>query len=164
LDEKELAFLIDSSLDFWLTAGRYAGQFEKSFAKYMISRYAVLTNSGSSANLLALTALTSGQLGNRRLLPGVEVITVAAGFPTTVNPIIQNGIISVFLDADIQTYNIQTQHLEDAITERTKVIMIAHTLGNPFDLAEVKRVAQKYNLWLIEDTCDAVETEYTGKR
>jgi CDP-4-dehydro-6-deoxyglucose reductase, E1 len=163
-DEKELAFLIDSSLDFWLTAGRYAGQFEKSFAKYMNSRYAVLTNSGSSANLLALTALTSGQLGNRRLLPGDEVITVAAGFPTTVNPIIQNSLIPVFLDVDIPTYNIQTQHLEDAITERTKAIMIAHTLGNPFDLAKVKRVAEKYNLWLIEDTCDAVGAEYNGKK
>lgn len=163
-DEKELAFLIDSSLDFWLTAGRYAGQFEKSFAKYMNSRYAVLTNSGSSANLLALTALTSDQLGDRRLLPGDEVITVAAGFPTTVNPIIQNGLIPVFLDVDIPTYNIQTNHLEDAITERTKAIMIAHTLGNPFDLAEVKRVAQKYNLWLIEDTCDAVGAEYNGKK
>lgn len=163
-DEKELSFLIDSSLDFWLTAGRYAGQFEKSFAKYMNSRYAVLTNSGSSANLLALTALTSDQLGDRRLLPGDEVITVAAGFPTTVNPIIQNGLIPVFLDVDIPTYNIQTNHLEDAITERTKAIMIAHTLGNPFDLAEVKRVAQKYNLWLIEDTCDAVGAEYNGKK
>lgn len=163
-DEKELTFLIDSSLDFWLTAGRYAGQFEKSFAKYMDSRYAVLTNSGSSANLLALTALTSDQLGDRRLLPGDEVITVAAGFPTTVNPIIQNGLIPVFLDVDIPTYNIQTNHLEDAITEKTKAIMIAHTLGNPFDLAEVKRVAQKYNLWLIEDTCDAVGAEYNGKK
>lgn len=163
-DEKELSFLIDSSLDFWLTAGRYAGQFEKSFAKYMNSRYAVLTNSGSSANLLALTALTSDQLGDRRLLPGDEVITVAAGFPTTVNPIIQNGLIPIFLDVDIPTYNIQTNHLEDAITERTKAIMIAHTLGNPFDLAEVKRVAQKYNLWLIEDTCDAVGAEYNGKK
>jgi CDP-6-deoxy-D-xylo-4-hexulose-3-dehydrase len=163
-DEKELAFLIDSSLDFWLTAGRYAGEFEKRFAKYMNSRYAVLTNSGSSANLLALTALTSDQLGDRRLLPGDEVITVAAGFPTTVNPIIQNGLIPVFLDVDIPTYNIQTKHLEDAITEKTKAIMIAHTLGNPFDLAEVKRVSQKYNLWLIEDTCDAVGAEYNGKK
>jgi CDP-4-dehydro-6-deoxyglucose reductase, E1 len=163
-DEKELAFLIDSSLDFWLTAGRYAGEFEKRFAKYMNSRYSVLTNSGSSANLLALTALTSDQLGNRQLLPGDEVITVAAGFPTTVNPIIQNGLIPVFLDVDIPTYNIQTTHLEDAITEKTKAIMIAHTLGNPFDLAEIKRVAQKYNLWLIEDTCDAVGAEYDGKK
>lgn len=163
-DEKELAFLIDSSLDFWLTAGRYAGEFEKRFAKYMNNRYAVLTNSGSSANLLALTALTSDQLGDRRLMPGDEVITVAAGFPTTVNPIIQNGLIPVFLDVDIPTYNIQTKHLEDAITENTKAIMIAHTLGNPFDLAEVKRVAQKYNLWLIEDTCDAVGAEYNGKK
>jgi CDP-4-dehydro-6-deoxyglucose reductase, E1 len=163
-DEKELAFLIDSSLDFWLTAGRYAGEFEKRFAKYMNNRYAVLTNSGSSANLLALTALTSGQLGDRRLLPGDEVITVAAGFPTTVNPIIQNGLIPVFLDVDIPTYNIRTKHLEDAITEKTKAIMIAHTLGNPFDLAEVKRVAEKFNLWLIEDSCDAVGAEYKGKK
>jgi CDP-4-dehydro-6-deoxyglucose reductase, E1 len=163
-DEKELAFLIDSSLDFWLTAGRYAGEFEKRFAKYMNSRYAVLTNSGSSANLLALTALTSDQLGDRRLLPGDEVITVAAGFPTTVNPIIQNGLIPVFLDVDIPTYNIQTKYLEDAITDKTKAIMIAHTLGNPYDLAEVKRVSQKYNLWLIEDTCDAIGAEYNGKK
>ena len=163
-DEKELSFLIDSSLDFWLTTGRYSNEFEKRFAKYMDCRYALLTNSGSSANLLALSALTSEQLGNRRLIPGDEVITVAAGFPTTVNPIIQNGLIPVFLDVDIPTYNIQSKLLEDAVTDRTKAIMIAHTLGNPFDLTEVKRVAEKYNLWLIEDTCDAVGATYNGKK
>jgi CDP-4-dehydro-6-deoxyglucose reductase, E1 len=163
-DEQELAFLIDSSLDFWLTAGRYSSEFEKKFAKYMNHRYAVLTNSGSSANLLALSSLTSEQLGDRRLVPGDEVITVAAGFPTTVNPIIQNRLIPVFLDVDIPTYNIQAKSIESAITNRTKAVMIAHTLGNPFDLAEVKRITEKYNLWLIEDTCDAVGAEYNGKK
>ncbi|MDQ6598589.1 lipopolysaccharide biosynthesis protein RfbH [Bacillus salipaludis] len=163
-DEQELAFLIDSSLDFWLTAGRYSNEFEKKFAKYMNNRYAVLTNSGSSANLLALSALTSEQLGDRRIVSGDEVITVAAGFPTTVNPIIQNGLIPVFVDVDIPTYNIQVKSLEAAVSDKTKAIMIAHTLGNPFDLSEVKRIAEKYNLWLIEDTCDAVGSEYNGKK
>jgi CDP-6-deoxy-D-xylo-4-hexulose-3-dehydrase len=163
-DEKELSFLINCSLDFWLTAGRYANEFEKRFSKYMDCRYTLLTNSGSSANLLALSALTSEQLGKRRLILGDEVICVAAGFPTTVNPIIQNGLTPVFLDVDIPTYNIQTKLLEDAVTDRTKAIMIAHTLGNPFELNEVKRVAKKYNLWLIEDTCDAVGATYDGKK
>jgi CDP-6-deoxy-D-xylo-4-hexulose-3-dehydrase len=163
-DEKELAFLINSSLDFWLTAGRFANEFEKRFSKYMGCRYTLLTNSGSSANLLALTALTSEQLGDRRLKPGDEVICVAAGFPTSVNPIIQNGLTPVFLDVDIPTYNIQTKLLEDAVSDRTKAIMIAHTLGNPFDLNEVNRIAKKYNLWLIEDTCDAVGATYDGKK
>lgn len=163
-DEQELIHLMDASLDFWLTTGRYAQRFEKEFAKWMGHRYCLLTNSGSSANLLALTALTSEQLGDRRLQPGDEVITVAAGFPTTVNPIIQNQLIPVFLDVDIPTYNIDIKLLEAAVSERTKAIMIAHTLGNPFNLDEVTRIAKKYNLWLIEDTCDAVGAEYNGKK
>ena len=163
-DQEELLCLVDASLDFWLTAGRYAKKFEQEFARLMGTRYALLTNSGSSANLLAVSALTSEKLGDRRLLPGDEVITVAAGFPTTVNPIIQNGLIPVFLDVDIPTYNIDTKMLEAAVGERTKAIVIAHTLGNPFDLKEVKRVAEKYNLWLIEDTCDAVGAEYQNQK
>lgn len=163
-DKEELSFLLDSSLDFWLTAGRYANKFEKDFAKWMDRKYALLTNSGSSANLLALSALTSHKLGKRKLQPGDEVITVAAGFPTTVNPILQNGLVPVFLDVDIPTYNIDTKLLESAIGEKTKAIMIAHTLGNPFNLDEVKRISDKYNLWLIEDTCDAVGAEYQGKK
>lgn len=163
-DDEELACLLDSSLDFWLTAGRYAAEFEKKFARFMGTKYAILTNSGSSANLLALSALTSPQLGDRRLRPGDEVIAVAAGFPTTVNPILQNQLVPVFLDVDIPTYNIDTTLLESAINERTKAVMIAHTLGNPFNLDEVKRVAKKYKLWLIEDTCDAVGAEYRGQK
>lgn len=163
-DAEELVNLVDSSLDFWLTTGRYAEQFEREFADYMRSRFALLVNSGSSANLLAVTALTSPLLGERRLQPGDEVITVAAGFPTTVNPIIQNGLIPVFLDIDIPTYNIDVSHLEAAISERTKAIILAHTLGNPFNLDAVKEVSQKYNLWLIEDSCDAVGAEYNGQK
>ncbi|MNI18765.1 L-glutamine:2-deoxy-scyllo-inosose aminotransferase [compost metagenome] len=163
-DSEDLTYLIDASLDMWLTSGRYAKQFEREFADYIGSRYCLLTNSGSSANLLALSALTSPQLGKRRLLPGDEVITVAAGFPTTVNPIIQNGCIPVFLDVTLPNYNIDTSLLETAIGERTKAIMIAHTLGNPFPLAEVKRIADKYGLWLIEDMCDAVGAEYKGQK
>lgn len=163
-NHEEIAMLLDSSLDFWLTAGRYADLFEKQFAAYMDRRFALLTNSGSSANLLALSALTSEKLKDRRLLPGDEVITVAAGFPTTVNPILQNGLIPVFLDVHLPTYNIDITNLEAAVGPRTKAIMIAHTLGNPFDLKEVKRIADKYNLWLIEDTCDAVGSEYDGKK
>ncbi len=163
-DDEELVCLIDSSLDFWLTAGRYAHRFEAEFARFMGTRYAILTNSGSSANLLAVSALTSPTLGSRRLQPGDEVITVASGFPTTVNPIVQNGLIPVFVDVDIPTYNVDTSCLEAAVSERTKAIMIAHTLGNPFHLGEVQRVAGKYNLWLIEDACDAVGSEFLGKR
>lgn len=162
-DEEEVAHLIDSSLDFWLTTGRYANAFEKQFASFMGVRYAMLTNSGSSSNLLALSALTSPLLKERRVQPGDEVITTAVGFPTTVNPIIQNGCIPVFLDAHIPTYNIDTTLLEEAVSDRTKAIMIAHTLGNPFNLEEVKRVADKYQLWLIEDTCDAIGAQFAGK-
>ncbi|WP_410511010.1 lipopolysaccharide biosynthesis protein RfbH [Paenibacillus sp. BR2-3] len=163
-DEEELVHLLDSSLDFVLTSGRYAHRFEAEFARFMGTRYAILTNSGSSANLLALSSLTSPELGNRQLKPGDEVITVAAGFPTTVNPILQNGLVPVFLDVNMSTYNIDTALLESAVSHRTKAIMIAHTLGNPFDLDEVLRIARKYNLWLIEDTCDAVGSEFRGEQ
>ncbi|MDP4099366.1 lipopolysaccharide biosynthesis protein RfbH [Paenibacillus sp. P96] len=162
-DSDELANLLDASLDFVLTTHRYAQAFEKEFASIMNNRYAMLTNSGSSANLLAFSTLTSPRLGDRRIEPGSEVISVAAGFPTTINPILQNGAVPVFLDVDIPTYNIDTTLLEDAISPKTKAIFIAHTLGNPFNLEEVKRVADKYNLWLIEDTCDAVGSVYNGQ-
>ncbi|MFC5702974.1 lipopolysaccharide biosynthesis protein RfbH [Cohnella faecalis] len=163
-DAEELQLLVDASLDFWLTTGRYAAQFEKQFANAMGTRYALLTNSGSSANLLALSALTSPQWGERRLKPRDEVITAAAGFPTTVAPIVQNGCVPVFLDSHIPTYNLDASMLEKAVSERTKAIVVAHTLGNPFDLREVKRVADKYGLWLIEDCCDAVGAEYDGRK
>jgi CDP-6-deoxy-D-xylo-4-hexulose-3-dehydrase len=163
-DEEELAYLIDSSLDFELTAGRYAKQFEIEFASLVGTRYCSLTNSGSSANLLALSALTSPELGARRLQPGDEVITVAAGFPTTVNPIIQNGCVPVFVDVTIPTYNIDASQLEAAVSDRTKAFMISHTLGNPFSLNEVKRIVDKYGLWLVEDMCDAVGAEYEGRK
>lgn len=163
-DQNEVMHLVDASLDFCLTTDRYARQFEREFAKFMNVRFAMLTNSGSSANLLAFAALTSPQLGERRLRPGDEVITVAAGFPTTINPIIQYGLIPVFLDVNIPTYNLDTTLLEAAISEKTKAIVIAHTLGNSFEINEVKRIAEQYGLWLIEDTCDAVGTMYEGKR
>lgn len=163
-DHEELSYLIDSSMDFWLTAGRYASQFERKFSQFMNHRFTLLTNSGSSANLLALSALTSPLLGKRQLLPGDEVITVAAGFPTTVNPIIQHGLVPVFLDVDIPTYNINVERLEEAVSEKTKAIMVAHTLGNPFRIDEVKKFADKHQLWLIEDTCDAVGSLYKGQQ
>lgn len=163
-DQEEVACLIDASLDFQLTADRYSRRFESQFASFMNCRYAILTNSGSSANLLAVSALTSPQLGERRLRPGDEVITVAAGFPTTINPILQHGLVPVFLDVDIPTYNVDTTLLEAAVSEKTKAIIIAHTLGNSFRVDEVKRIADKYGLWLIEDTCDAVGTMHQGKR
>ncbi|NUV00583.1 lipopolysaccharide biosynthesis protein RfbH, partial [Marinitoga sp. 1154] len=141
----------------------FAEKFEYEFAKFFGVKSVTLVNSGSSANLLALSALTSKKLGEKRIKPGDEVITVAAGFPTTVNPIIQNGAIPVFIDVDIPTYNIKAEEIESAITEKTKAIMIAHTLGNPFNLDEVMRVAKKHNLWVIEDTCDALGSTYDGK-
>jgi len=162
-DEEELVNLVDASLDFWLTSGRYAKKFEQDFAGFFGMRHAILTNSGSSANLLALSTLTSPKIGDRRLKPGDEVITVAASFPTTVNPIIQNGLVPVFLDIHIPTYNIDITYLEEAVTEKTRAIILAHTLGNPFNIAEVKKIASKYNLWLIEDACDAAGAEYDGK-
>lgn len=162
-DEKELMTLVDSCLDFWLTTGRYAGEFEKSFAEFMNVRHCLLTTSGSSANLLALTAFTSPKLSERRLKLGDEVITVAAAFPTTVNPIIQNGLIPVFVDVELGTYNIKVEELEDALSSKTKAIMIAHTLGNPFDLNTVMNFAKQHDLFVIEDCCDAVGSTYDGK-
>jgi degT/dnrJ/eryC1/strS aminotransferase len=155
--------LVDSSLDFWLTTGRYAQEFEIEFAKYMQKKYCLLTTSGSSANLLALTALTSPLLGKRRLKKGDEVITVAAGFPTTINPIIQNGLIPVFVDVEIGTYNIKVDELEKALSDKTRAIMIAHTLGNPFNLDTVTTFAKKNKLFVVEDCCDAVGSLYDGK-
>ena len=163
-DENELVNLIDSSLDFWLTAGRYAADFEYEFAEFMDVENCILVNSGSSANLLALTALTSHKLGERRLKNGDEVITVAAGFPTTINPIIQNGLVPVFLDVNIGTYNIKVEDLESALSGKTRAVMIAHTLGNPFDIDAVLEFVEKYDLFLVEDCCDAVGTTYKGKK
>lgn len=162
-DEREMMNLVDSSLDFWLTSGRYSKQFEKEFAKYLRVKYALLTNSGSSANLLAFSALTSPKLGDRRIKPGDEVITVAAGFPTTVTPIVQNGAIPVFIDVDLGTYNILSDLIESAITSKTKAIMIAHTMGNPFDLKRVMELANQYKLWVIEDNCDALGSCYDDR-
>ncbi|NJD76982.1 MAG: lipopolysaccharide biosynthesis protein RfbH [Candidatus Methanoperedens sp.] len=162
-DEKELISLVDSALDFWLTAGRFARQFEKEFAEFLGVKHCLLTNSGSSANLLALSALTSPTLGEKQLKPGDEVITVAAGFPTTVNPIIQNNLIPVFIDVNLGTYNIQCDKIEDAISDRTKAIFIAHTMGNPFNLDAVMEIVKKHDLWLIEDNCDALGSKYKGK-
>lgn len=159
-DEKELTNLIDSSLDFWLTAGRYAEKFEKDFAQFLEIKYCSLVNSGSSANLLAFMALTSSKLGERRIKRGDEVITVAAGFPTTIAPIIQYGAIPVFLDVFFPSYNIDCTQLEKALSKKTKAVMIAHTLGNPFDLATVKKFCDKHHLWLIEDNCDSLGSKY----
>lgn len=162
-DEKEIISLVDSALDFWLTAGRFAKQFETEFAEFLGVKHCLLTNSGSSANLLAISALTSHELGEKRLKPGDEVITVAAAFPTTVNPIIQNNLVPVFVDVNLGTYNIQADKVEDAISEKTKAIFLAHTLGNPFDLKTLTEAAQKYDLWVIEDNCDALGSKYDGK-
>ena len=159
-DEKELVNLTDSALDFWLTAGRFAADFEKRLARYVDTRAALLTNSGSSANLLAVSALTSVQLQERRLLPGDEVISVAAGFPSTVTPIIQNGLVPVFVDVELPTYNIDCSLLEEALSKRTRAVFVAHTLGNPFDLATVRDFCKKHGLWLIEDNCDALGAEF----
>ena len=162
-DEEEIKTLVDSSLDFWLTAGRFAKQFEEEFSKFCGVKHCILTNSGSSANLLAISALTSPKLGKRRLKPGDEVITTACAFPTTVNPIIQNNLIPVFLDVDVGTYNVQVDKIEEALSEKTKAIFLAHTLGNPFDLDKVLEICEKYNLWLIEDNCDALGSKYNGQ-
>src|SRR5690242_791906 len=162
-DSEEVVRLVDSSLDMWLTTGRYAEQFEKRFAKVFGRRHAILVNSGSSANLVAFSALTSLKLGRRRVKPGDEVITVATGFPTTVNPIIQNGAVPVFLDVDMPTYNVDITHLEDALTDRTRAVMMAHTLGNPFDLGTIAAFCEEHDLWLVEDCCDAVGATYDGR-
>lgn len=162
-DEKELVSLVDSSLDFWLTEGRYAEEFQAQFADFVGVDYAILTNSGSSANLLAFTALTSELLGDRRLKAGDEVISVAAGFPTTVNPIIQNNMVPVFCDVDLGTYNVKIADIEKAITSKTRAIFLAHTLGNPYDLDAIVELVKKHDLWLIEDCCDALGSTYKGK-
>jgi CDP-6-deoxy-D-xylo-4-hexulose-3-dehydrase len=162
-DDSELVNLVDASLDFWLTTGRYAEEFERRFATLFGLRHALLVNSGSSANLVALSCLTSRKLGRRRMRPGDEVITVASSFPTTVNPIVQNGLVPVFVDVDIPTYNIDVQMLDAALSDRTRAIMVAHTLGNPFDLDAVTAFAREHDLWLIEDCCDALGSTYRGK-
>jgi CDP-6-deoxy-D-xylo-4-hexulose-3-dehydrase len=162
-DEKELINLVDSALEFWLTSGRYAKEFEKNFSEFLGVKHCILTNSGSSANLLAVTALTSTKLGERRLKPGDEVITTAACFPTTVAPIIQNNLVPVFVDVGIPTYNIDCSFLEDALSEKTRAVFLAHTLGNPFDIDTVKNYCSKNGLWLIEDNCDSLGSEYKGK-
>jgi CDP-4-dehydro-6-deoxyglucose reductase, E1 len=163
-DEQELVKLVDSSLDFWLTTGRYAAEFEQRFAEWIGVKHCLLVNSGSSANLVALTALTSPKLGDKRLQPGDEVITVAAGFPTTVNPIFQNQLVPVFLDINLSTYDIDTNQLEAALSDRTRAIMVAHTLGNPFNLEATMAFAKKYDLWVVEDNCDAVGSVYQGQK
>lgn len=159
-DHDEMVNLVDSALEFWLTSGRYTAQFEKELASYLGVRYCSLVNSGSSANLLAFMALTSPLLGDRRINRGDEVITVAAGFPTTVTPAIQFGAVPVFVDVTIPQYNIDVTMLEKALSDKTKAVMIAHTLGNPFDLKAVKAFCEKHNLWLVEDNCDALGSEY----
>lgn len=160
-DGEEMVNLVDSSLEFWLTSGRYTDEFEEKFAEYLGVKYCSLVNSGSSANLNAFMALTSSLLGDRQVKRGDEVITVAAGFPTTVTPIIQYGAVPVFVDVTIPQYNIDVTKLEEALSDKTKAVMVAHTLGNPFDLATVKTFCDKNNLWLIEDNCDALGTKYT---
>ncbi|HKD37370.1 MAG TPA: lipopolysaccharide biosynthesis protein RfbH [Pirellulales bacterium] len=162
-DAAEIVELVDSSLDFWLTAGRYADGFEREFARWLGLRHALLCNSGSSANLLALSALTSESLGSRRLKPGDEVITAAAGFPTTVNPSIQNGLIPAFVDVELGTYNVDVARVEESIGPKTRAIMLAHTLGNPFDLGAIADLAARHDLWLIEDNCDALGSTYDGR-
>ena len=160
-DEREMQSLTDAMLDFWLTTGRFSKEFEKNFAQWIGVKYAHLVNSGSSANLIAFSALTAPELGDRQIKKGDEVITVACGFPTTINPIIQYGAVPVFLDVTVPQYNIDVEQLEAAYTEKTKAVMIAHTLGNPFDLKTVKEFCDKHNLWLVEDNCDALGSKYT---
>jgi CDP-6-deoxy-D-xylo-4-hexulose-3-dehydrase len=162
-DQNELKLLVDSSLDFWLTTGRYAEKFEKSFAKVMGMKHAMLCNSGSSANLLAVSALTSPRLGKRALKEGDEVITAAAGFPTTVNPILQNRLTPVFVDVELGTYDSSVEKIEAAIGPKTKAIVMAHTLGNPFDAAGVMELAKEHKLFVVEDTCDAVGAKFDGR-
>ncbi len=164
LDEEDILYGVDATLDGWLTTGRYAAEFERKFARYFGSRFSLLVNSGSSANLVAFYALTSPKLGDRALKPGDEVITVAAGFPTTVNPMVQFGCIPVFIDVDIPTYNIKAEQIEAAIGPKTKAIMLAHTLGNPFNLDIVMAVAKKHKLWVIEDDCDSLGATYRDQK
>lgn len=159
-DEEEMVNLVDSALEFWLTAGRYTAEFEREFAAFLGVPFCSAVNSGSSANLLAFMALTSPLLGERRIKPGDEVITVAAGFPTTVTPLLQYGAVPVFVDITIPQYNIDCSKLKEAVSERTKAVMLAHTLGNPFDLQQVKAFCDRHNLWLVEDNCDALGSRY----
>ncbi len=160
-DEKEMQSLTDAMLDFWLTTGRFSKEFEKNFAEWIGVKYAHLVNSGSSANLIAFSILTAPELGDRQIKRGDEVITVACGFPTTITPILQYGAIPVFVDVTVPQYNIDVSQLEIALSDKTKAVMIAHTLGNPFDLKSVKEFCDKHNLWLVEDNCDALGTKYT---
>lgn len=160
-DEKEMQALCDAMLDFWLTTGRFSDEFEKKFAEWIGVRFAHLVNSGSSANLIAFMTLTAPELGERQIKPGDEIITVACGFPTTVTPAIQYGVVPVFVDVTVPQYNIDVTQLEAAYSTKTKAVMIAHTLGNPFDLKSVKEFCDKHNLWLVEDNCDALGTKYT---
>lgn len=163
-DENELVNLVDSALDFWLTTGRFADEFEQRFAKWFGVRECVLVNSGSSANLLAVSAMSSPQMGKRRLQPGDEIITAAAGFPTTVNPIIQNGCVPVFIDSELSTYNADLSQLEAALSERTRAVFLAHTLGNPYDAERVRDFCRKHELFMLEDTCDAVGATINGRQ
>lgn len=162
-DQDEMCALVDSSLDFWLTAGRFARQFEQEFAAFMGMKHCLLTNSGSSANLLAISALTSHKLGDKRLQQGDEVITTACGFPTTLSPIVQNNLKPVFIDVQTGTYNIQTARLPEAVSRKTKAIFVPHTLGNPADIKAITDIAEDYRLWFIEDNCDALGSRYGGK-
>lgn len=162
-NENEIRLLVDSSLDFWLTTGPFNMEFQNKMKKFLGINFVMTTNSGSSANLLALSALTSHELGDRSLKPGDEVITAASGFPTTVNPILQNNLVPVFIDSHIPTYNANVELIENCISTKTKAIILAHTLGNPYDVKEVVRIAKKHNLWIIEDCCDALGSTYDGK-
>jgi len=162
-DHEEMISLIDCSLDFWLTQGRFAKEFEGTLAKFIGVKYVSLVNSGSSANLLAISALTSKRLGSRRLIPGDEIITVAASFPTTINPIVQNGLIPVFLDVELGTYNLDVSLLDSAVSEKTKAVVLAHTIGNPFNLTRVVKFCKDNDLFLVEDACDALGSTYDGK-
>ena len=162
-DEKEMVNLTDSALEFWLTSGRYTREFEENFAAMLGVKKCLLVNSGSSANLLAFMALTAQELGERRIKRGDEVITVAAGFPTTVSPILQYGAVPVFVDIDPATVNIDPELLEQALSPRSKAVMVAHTLGNPFDLERVCAFCKKHGLWLVEDNCDALGSRFNGR-
>ncbi|MDD5165798.1 MAG: lipopolysaccharide biosynthesis protein RfbH [Candidatus Omnitrophica bacterium] len=162
-DEKEIISLVDSALEFWLTSGRFAREFEEGFCRFLKCKHTLLVNSGSSANLLAVTTLTSPELGKKRLEPGDEIITTAAAFPTTVSPIVQNQLVPVFLDVELPGYNINPKIVEKAVTKKTKAIFVAHTLGNPFDLTKIVKIAKKYGLFLIEDACDALGSKYKGR-
>src|SRR5215469_14414835 len=164
IDGADVSAVVDSALDAWFTTGRFAETFERNLARFVGVRSASLVNSGSSANLVALSALTSAKLGDRRLMPGDEVITVAAGFPTTVNPIFQNRLVPVFVDVSIPTYEIDVTQLEAAYSPKMKAVMIAHTLGNVFDLDAVTAFCRKYNLWLVEDCCDALGSTWKGRK